>query len=320
MAKAAGVSKSTVSRVLNNSYGISEDAREKVLRAVEDLKYRPNVSARHLRSNINKQIGVLVPLGISQHFMYQMNSEKIQSIVKSAKDHGYDILMFVEDTSNYEVLCNIVMEKGLAGVLLLDAVPREVLQHLTDYEIPFVQVNWYIADYKNQLYVKTDLAKAVVMALDVLTSKGCTDIGLIQWEDRVMKESIIEGAFIEYVNNRGIGSRCSVWNMDYREYENVEGFFVKSHKQAYISFSYQGSIHILDYCRRNNIKLPQDVKLISYEFFEFFDYLSPKLTGIKQNSKEMGRKAVEKLVRLIEGDKDIKSELITPEIIFRESC
>jgi len=319
VAQLAGVSKSTVSRVLNNSYGISENAKEKVLKAVEELKYRPNMSARHLRNNTNKQLGVLVPLNLSGDFMYQMNSEKIQSIVKSAKDIGYDILLFVEDTSNSEVLCNIIMEKGIAGILLLDTVPPEVLQHLYNYKIPYVQINWYISDYKNQLYVKTDLAKATIMALDVLISKGCTDIGLIQYEDRSMKDSVIVKAFTEYVNRCGLKSSCSIWNMD-SEYENVEDFLTKTKKHAYISYSYPDSVRIIEYCRKNNIRIPQDLKLISYEFFEFFDYLHPKLTGIKQNGEEMGKKAVEKLVSLIEGNKNVESELISPKIVFRETC
>ncbi|HHW49499.1 MAG TPA: LacI family transcriptional regulator [Clostridiaceae bacterium] len=322
VAKEAGVSKSTVSRVLNDSYGVSKETREKVLKAARRLKYRTNVSARYLRSNSSNLLGILISKDYSDEgIVHLVNSRKISGIVNKVSELGYDVLIFIEDIHDYKRLNEVIREKGLSGIILLNDIPVDILESFRDYDLPFVLVNWYAKDYEHQCFVKTDLAAATRMGLDILTQKGYKDIGVINWEDGLRNENIIENEFINYMQNKGLNWKDCVWNTEIDPgREAVEKYIRSSGKRAYLSFSYISSMYILDYCRKNGISIPGDIALLSYEFFPFFDYLYPRLSGLRQQAELMGEKAVEKLIQMLHGIENVKSELIPPEIVLRDTC
>ncbi len=322
VAKEAGVSKSTVSRVLNDSYGVSRETREKVLKAARRLKYRTNISARYLRSNSSNLLGILISKDYADEgIVHLVNSRKISGIVNKVSELGYDVLIFIEDINDHKRLNEVIREKGLSGIILLNDVPVDILESFRDYDLPFVLVNWYAKGYEHQCFVKTDLAAATRMGLDILTQKGYSDIGVINWEDGFRNENVIENEFINYMKSKGLQWKECVWNTEIDPgREAVEEYIRKSGKRAYLSFSYIASIYILDYCRKNGISIPGDIALLSYEFFPFFDYLHPRLSGLKQQAELMGEKAAEKLIQILQGNDNVESELIPPEIVLRDSC
>lgn len=322
IAKRAGVSKSTVSRVINNSPGTSETAKKKVSKVIEELKYRPNISARYLRKRTNNLIGILISADRANDGIVSLvNSRKINGIVKKVRDFDYDVLTFIEDVSDTIRLKDIIIEKGLSGILLLDQVPVAVLETLNSYSVPFVLVNWYDPGYEKQCFVRTDLIAATVSALEFLVIRGYRDIGVINWEDSRIKSPVIESAYNSFMKDNGLDFNNSVLNTTFSApYDELTQFIKKTQKRAYISFSYVTSMDILSFCRAESIRIPQDLALISYDYFDFYDYVNPKLTGIEQKSELMGEKATEKLIGLISGKAGIKNEFIKPNLIIRDSC
>jgi len=323
VAKEAGVSKSTVSRALNNDYGVSQEAKEKVMTAVEVLKYRPNMSAKHLRKKNNNLLGILISREYAEYedVFHPLNSYKIEGIIKRASELDYDVLIFMENISDPRRLHSVIKEKGIAAIILMDTVPNDVLESFRSYRIPFVQINWLAIDYKHQCYVKTDLSKATTMALNLFVEKGYTDIGVINWEDRHMEEKVIQNAFADFMEKKGLIHKGCILNTEFEvQKDEIYEFLRRTKKRAYLCFSYPASMNIIKYCTENGISMPDELALISYEFFPFFDLLYPKLTGIKQQADLMGEKAVDKLVQKLNGEENVINELLVPEIIIRESC
>ena len=321
VADLAGVSKSTVSRAINDSYGVSEDAKKKVFKAMAELKYKPNISARQLRTKANTLLGILISKeNSSSSISSSINAQKISGIVDKCSERGFDTLIFIEDIKDVQRLNLIIQNKGLSGILLLDIVPDDVLISLKNYNIPYVIINWISKNVKDTVVVKTDLVHATTIALEHLIEKGYKEIGLVNWEDQFLIEKEIENTFTSIMSKYKLNQENSFFNTElWCNKEDVCNYIEKSKKKAYICFSYTGSINIIQYCKENNISVPQDLALISYEFFEFFDYLSPKLTGIRQKTEYMGALAAEKLMDIIEGKKDIKSEYIKPSLIIKET-
>ena len=323
VAERAGVSKSTVSRALNNHYGVSQKSKEKVWKAIEDLKYRPNLFARYLRTNANKRIGLLFSSEMSDSsILQQINIGKLGGIMNKAKEHGFDITIFTEDLSDPSGLNEVIQEKGLSGILLLNPVDKKVLHTLESYGIPHVLINWSVPGHEHQCFVQTDWAKATMIALDYLLDKGYTDIGVITWgEDELSKERVIQSTFANYMKNKGLPYENHIWKTKLKiPKEAVVDYLEKSKKRAYLSFSYFTSMHILNYCREKNINIPADIALLSNDYFEFFEYLHPKLTALKQPSAKMGELALEKLIRKMDGEQNVESELVAPDLIIGDSC
>lgn len=315
VARLAGVSKSTVSRVFNQDAGTSPEAIGKVMKACEILKYRPNVAARNLRSRNNDRLGVLVPPGISNDFMYYLNSEKLEGAVTRASELGLDLLVFVADPEGDQDLRKLALEKGLSGILLFDYMGAGVLKRLTRYGIPHVQVNWYVKGHPDQCYVKTDLAEAVRQGFEHLYGRGHRDIGLIHFEDAWMKDPVVETAFQACLEAHGLppdpGHLVELNTADLAP-------LLDPRRRAYLSFSYGTTQHLYAHCRQQGLRIPEDMALVCYEFFEFFDYLHPRLTGLQQQGHRMGRKAVDMIAARLRGE-PVESVLIPTELVVRAS-
>ena len=315
VAKKAGVSKSTVSRVLNG-YGASEKTQKKVWKAIEELKYRPNISARSLRNKTNNLLGILIPTDLPYDTIADpVNPSKLKGVISKIKELNYDVLMFIEDTSDFQRFHEIIMEKGLAGLLLFNEISPEVLQNFRKYNIPYVSVNWQDSTYEEHCYVKTDLAQATILGVEHLLSRGYTDIGLMNWES-----PIIEKTFIQIMKEKGLPWEGKVWNTELYMSEKELWEYLDAHPhQAYFSFSYFASLRIIKYCALKGLRIPEDRALISYEFFPFYNFVHPRLTGIQQQLELMGQIAVEKLVAMIKGEDHVESQLISPKIVIRET-
>jgi len=316
VAALAGVSKSTVSRVLSGQGPVGAETVQRVREACKTLKYRPNTSARDLRIPGDGRMGILVPRRISNSFMYQLNAEKLEGAVSRAGELDRDLMVFVYDPEAPKDLHNLVLEKGLSGVLLLDNIGVDALAHLNQFGIPYVQVNWYINGYANQLYVKTDLAEAVRMGFDHLYRRGYRDIGLIHWEDHLRQDEVASRAFQDCLAAKGLPQdpgRLAPLLTD------AVAPLLKQRRRAYLCFSYFISQHIYTFCREEGLRIPEDLALVSYEFFEFYDFLQPRLTGLRQQGHLIGREAVDMLAECMAGRK-VQNRLIPPELVVRASC
>jgi DNA-binding LacI/PurR family transcriptional regulator len=227
-----------------------------------------------------------------------------------------DLLVFVYDPDSPKDLHNLVLEKGLSGVLLLDNVGAGALAHLNRFGIPYIQVNWYINGYPDQTFVKTDLAEAVRMGFDHLYRQGYRDIGLIHWEDVLRQDDVASKAFQACLAAKGLPpdpGRIAPLQTD------AVATLLEPRHRAYLCLSYFISQHIYAHCQKEGLRIPEDLALVSYEFFEFYDFLKPRLTGIRQQGHLIGRVAVDMLVERMAG-RSVRSRLIPPELLVRESC
>jgi DNA-binding LacI/PurR family transcriptional regulator len=323
IAKKTGFSKSTVSRAINNSYGVSDKTREKVMLAVKEMKYRPNTQARNLRTGKSRRLGILIPEGIENWAIRSMvNSQKIEGIVNKAKEYEYDVLIFIENINNTAGLRRIIEMKSLDGIVLLNEIPAEFLLALNTYGIPFIQVNWSIDGCKNQNYVKTDIYGAALKGLECILGKGYSSIGVINWMGRD-----VEKAFHDFMKmnkrNKGLLKKNEniLINVPFRmKQEEVDRILADNLKDAYLVFSYSTAVKFYKYCSRKKLNIPADIALLSYDNFSFFRYLIPPLSGIDQKFEEMGKTAAESLIRMIKGEIQSFRKLTIPEIAGRESC
>ena len=318
VAKRAGVSKYTVYRPLTDGRGVDELTRRKVLEAAHALRYRPNTSARDLRAAGNGRIGMLVPSSHANDFMYRLNGQKLEGAVAAAGALGYDVQMFVYDTSEVGRLDRVIMEKGLAGVLLLDYVEEDLLGCLVEYRIPAVQANWYVRQYEvPQLFVKTDLAEAVRLGMECLVANGYRRIGCHHAEEVRLGDTVVSSAFDAAVARHGLEptSRQLVG----KSVDDVLRFVEQGRFDAFLSFDYTVSMRLYAWCRERHLRIPEDLAVLSYEFFDFFDYVHPRLTGLRQEGERIGREAVEMLDARIRGEA-VESRLVPPRLVLRDSC
>jgi DNA-binding LacI/PurR family transcriptional regulator len=171
VARLARVSRQTVSNVLNNRTGYSEETRNRVLGAIEALDYQPHRAARSLRSQRTMQLGYHMPgeqLAVENAFVLGF----IQALVRAAADRGHHVLVFTERDDELEVFRELVAIRGVDGFILSGSrVDDPRARYLQEAGVPFAMFGRTAPDLP-QTWVDIDSVAAASSAVDYLVGRG----------------------------------------------------------------------------------------------------------------------------------------------------
>ncbi len=324
VAREAGVSIATVSRVLNDIDVVNEDTKKKVLEAIKKLGYRPNIVARSLKTQKTKTVGILVP---------DISSGFYPEIVRGAEDvaniYDYNVILCnsdFDDEKEKEYL-RVLKEKMVDGVIYMSSsLQEETLQIINELDLTTVLVETKDKD-ESLPSVIIDNIKASEEATNYLINKGLKNIAyagakkdsMNAWGDR----------YIGYEN----ALRNNKINMDedliYTEglkvktgYEAVE-YFESSNKnyEAVVCGSDEIAMGVINSLRERGKKVPEDVSVIGFNDNAVSSVFYPKITTIRQPSYDMGSVAMRMLIKMLNKKELDESQFVLEyELIERESC
>jgi DNA-binding LacI/PurR family transcriptional regulator len=181
VARLARVSRQTVSNVLNNRTGYSEDTRSRVLRAIAELDYQPHRAARSLRSQRTMQLGYHMPgeqLAAENAFVLGF----IQALVRGAAVRGHHVLVFTEQDDELEVFRELVAIRGVDGFILSGSrVDDPRARFLTQAPIPFAMFG-RTAPSLPQTWVDIDSISAIGSVVDYLVARGHTAFAFLGYD------------------------------------------------------------------------------------------------------------------------------------------
>ncbi|SET10550.1 transcriptional regulator, LacI family [Natronincola peptidivorans] len=331
IAQMAGVGVSTVSRVLNNHPDVKEDTKEKILRIIQEHNYIPNNSARNLKRNNSKNIGVLVK-GIYNPFFSQI----LQSIEEKIHEEGYSMIIHYndsdcnEDVNDIGEAIELIKEKKLRGLICLggdyDNIDEE---QLVDLGTPIVLASTNIVENVNKEIFSSVIIeneRAAFEAVDYLCSLGHERIGMIATgeEDRSIGTLRIKGykKALE-VNKIQYKEEC----LEIGEYTFTSAFTAMDRlldKQQDITAVFATSdimaIGAAKAILSRGLRIPQDISIIGFDGIDFSEFFHPSITTVKQPGEEMGRKSVEILFDFIKKKKKHQHVVLKTELLKRESC
>jgi DNA-binding LacI/PurR family transcriptional regulator len=183
VARLAGVSRQTVSNVLNNRTGYSEETRNRVQAAIEELDYQPHRAARSLRSQRTMQLGYHMPgeqLAAENIFVLGF----IQALVRAAADRGHHVLVFTEQDDELEVFRELVAIRGVDGFILSGSrVDDPRARYLQQAGVPFAMFG-RTAPHLPQTWVDTDSGAAATSAVDYLVARGHEAFAYVGYDAR----------------------------------------------------------------------------------------------------------------------------------------
>jgi LacI family transcriptional regulator len=176
VSKLAGVSNSTVSRVLNKNNPVNPELRERVLKAVKTLSYKPNLAARTLKTRKSHSIYYVVPEIANPYF-----TEIYSGIQKVTEKRDY--VSFLYETVNTQRVIHALIMRGADGIIFDAEYRGDSKEDLDVAGIPYVQTNTP-AQYPDKNSVKIDIFKATLDTIAYLKSMGHTVIGLITYKEK----------------------------------------------------------------------------------------------------------------------------------------
>lgn len=321
VAKLANVSTSTVSRVLTKPEVVQKETREKVLKAIEELNYKPNLVARQFRRNETKIILVVVP-NITEQFF----SKILKGVDNVASKHGYQVLLC--DTGNSiekeREYINLLHQKQADGIILLTArVGRKELlgiakqfpivlacEYMDDVDIPTVSINNVSSARKMTEYLIQLNHRKIAHITGYMS-------GIIS-RDRLegYKQALAMNGIDCYPDYIQEGDATIQSGYD----QMIKLMSLELPPTAVFAHNDEMAIGAISAAKDIGLKVPQDVAIVGFDDLEMAMIIEPKLTTVHQPRYEIGRKAMELLLILIKEEKmKVKKFIMEYELIIRES-
>ncbi|EMT39121.1 LacI family DNA-binding transcriptional regulator [Thermoanaerobacter thermohydrosulfuricus] len=320
VAKLAGVSTATVSRVLNEQGGVNSETKQKVLDAIKKLNYKPNTIAKNFRQNKTDTIIVVIP-DITNTFF----SKILLGMQDVANANGYNVLLCntnndVEKELEY---IRFTERRGADGIIFLTArVNYTNILELTK-TCPVVVACEYI-DNLDIPTVSINNFKAAYEATEYLIKLGHKKIAYINGP---------EGIVLSRDRLRGYKAALERYGIEIDEKLIFEGDFyyesgykhakqiLENEATAVFTASDDMAAGFIRYCIDNNIKVPEEVSVVGFDNIKLASIIKPELTTIAQPMYEIGTTAMDMLIKLIKGEEVEKRNIVLEhQLIVRESC
>lgn len=319
VARLAGVSVATVSRALSTPEKVSKASIAKVQAAIAQVGYRPNMLARNFRSTRSYAVVVLVP-DIANPFY----SLFIRSLEDRAQQKGYAVLLGdTRGTPEREQEYIRRVETRLADGIIQLRPTSEKNQCIIPAEIPCVQACG--CEQTTGPSIRIDNRAAARTMVDYLISLGHRRIGVISGlKDNPHTIDRLEG-YKESLQNAGIPfDKELIAEGDYTMWSGLNCAFqfcnMKNRPTAVFCMNDEMAIGAMQTIKSQGIRVPEDMSVTGFDDIAYAKYCDPSLTTISQPAEEMGKLAMDMLLRIIEGDPLSQTEcVLSTEFIIRKS-
>ena len=317
VAKLAGVSPSTVSRVMNNTARVDEEKRKRVLDAIEETGFQPNELARALFKQSSKIIGVIVSSIVNPFF-----SEMVSAIEEEAFELGYRILICDSNGNVEKEKMNIHMLNQMkADGLIMMAQSEMTSQIIKDCQMPVVVLDRRLSGDNVIASVYSDHYSGGKMAARYLLDCGCKSLVCVRGPQNASSGKDRYSGYRDLCKEMGIEEQVIDGDYSYDEsldsahvilekYPDVDGIFACNDMSAFA---------ICKVLQEKGYKVPEDIQVIGYDNIMFSRLFAPEITTIHQPIDEMGRLAVQIIVRHINGENYEKNNNFEVELIKRQS-
>lgn len=318
VAKEAGVAPSTVSLVLNNKGYVSDKTRKKVELAIDKLNYIPSEVARNLSLNRTKTIGVVVP-SISHPFF----AELLESLETELYKLDYKMMLCcTKFKENYEAaFIEMLKRKTMDGIIMAAHHLEVKIEENLNY--PIVAFDCYINN--NIPIINSNHSLGGELAAKILLKHNCKFVIDIAGHQATPSPSN-EGHqnFCRVMCENGV--KCEMLEMDwnalhYQDYlKMAENLFKKYPKVDGIFGTDVAILSCMNVASNLGIKIPQDLKLLSYDGTNLTKIGMSNLTTIRQPIEELAKIAVQKIINKINNIDDDLPLILDPYLIEGETC
>jgi|ERR1051326_521517 LacI family transcriptional regulator len=325
IASLAGVSRSTVSRVLNNHSGVKPSVRERVLSVIRQQNYTPQAAARSLASARSDSIGVLIPRSAAVSLGDPFIATMIQLLFDASAQQGYFAMLAMltadRETGFYD---RILRGRHFDGVIMFSSdIDDPILPLLIKDGSPLVLIGRH-PYFTNVAWVDVDNREGAHEAVSHLIELGHRRIGLINGQLQMEAALARRDGYKQALLENGIPIESELM---------VEGFFAQTPAfqamqrlldlpeppTAVFAASDPMAIGVLNAIHARGLRVPEDIAIAGYDDLRIAAESNPPLTSVKQPVEEMSTQAVRLLVEQIKGEDSRRTVALPARLVIRES-
>ena len=321
VAQHSGVSYQTVSRVINNHPSVSDETRKRVLKSIQELKYRPNRAARSLVTNRSDTIAI-----ISFGTTYYGPGQMLSNITQHAKKRGYRVSpSAVEQLRREEITAALdnLHEHLIDGLIIIAPILSDFTTEIKELigSIPFIQID--TKPQPGQASVGIDQGYGSRLAVEHLIGLGHRKIaeisGPMTWYDAIMRHK----SWMDTMDQHGLPHALSVeghWSAQ-SGYAGMQSL-LKSRADftAVVVGNDQMALGAMAALSEHGLRIPEDVSVVGFDDIPESAYFLPSLTTVHQDFSALGEQSVEYLVSLIkQPHTPVHQRVLYPELVIRKS-
>ncbi|MBB6481682.1 LacI family DNA-binding transcriptional regulator [Spirochaeta isovalerica] len=319
VARLAGVSHTTVSWVIHDDPRITDKTKEKVMKAIAELDYHPNYTARSLVKGKSNNIALVAPF-----FSSTFEMDVLKGIEDGMDETGYQfsVSMYSTRGEDSKVLNQILRGRRADSVILLTIKPEKtIIDQFSSNGIPLILIE---EEAEGSHVVRTNNIEGAYRAVSALIEKGRKRIAIaVETENPGLSQIDRKKGYIKALEEKGI-----VFDEDlvipinrFRFEEGQEVFPEILRKKADAVFCAAGdmiAMGMLLEARKTGIPIPQEMAVVGFDDSQMCELVYPSLSTVRQPLNQMGRKAWELAVSL-KKDSPLEKIIFEPQFIERDS-
>jgi LacI family transcriptional regulator len=325
IAKHAGVSRSTVSRVMNDHPSVDDETRARVLSVAERLNYQPNMAARSLAAGRTRILGLVIPMGVSALFTDPYFPLLIQGISSACSANDHSVMLWIAEPEYERRTIRQALQGGMIdGVILASALMDDpMLEALRKRGLPFILVGRHPTD-DNLSYVDVDNTNAARNMVSYLIRLGYERIATITGPRNMIAGADRLQGYLNALRERKVAHDADlIVESDFTE----EGGYVAMQRllpfapDAVFAASDAMAVGALRALRDAGKRVPDDIAVTGFDDVPFAARTDPPLTTVRQPIQPMGSVAAETLITMISHPDGQPHRVLLPtELIIRASC
>lgn len=329
VARKAGLGLGTVSRVLNGSGYVSDEARQKVLDAIRDLNYVPNAQARALMTRRTMTLGVVLPDVTNPYF-----PAMVRGIEDEARRNGYTVILLQTDwqPANERLVLDILRRQSVDGTLLVDVTLSELLTNLLlAAHIPVVLIGRG-TERQDVPSITVNNYRGATEAMQWILRKGHRRIGFLAGPEHAVSAKQRLRAYLDCMGWEAIGGEewkkhpaLPIAQTDYSFEQGREATaqLLRKHPDLTCLFAVNdmAALGALAYLAAQGISVPERLAVIGFDDILMASLVHPPLTTMHQPVYDMGVAGARLLIeRIKNGESDVQRLVFDPVLVVRQSC
>lgn len=325
IAKHAGVSRSTVSRVMNNHPSVDSETRERVLSVAETLNYHPNIAARSLAAGRTHILGLVVPTGVSALFTDPYFPILIQGVATACNAHNHSLMLWVAQPGSDRHTVRQILQGGLIeGVILASAVMDDpIFEALLTRGVPFVIVGRHPTN-THVSYIDVDNLNGAREMVAYLLRLGRERIASIAGPQNMIAGVDRQQGYLGALRDRRMTPDPQLTvESDFTEeggHMAMQRLLPRAPDAVFVA-SDAMAVGALRALREVGKRVPEDIAVVGFDDMPFAARTEPALTTVRQPIQRLGALAAETLIDLINHPDASPRRMVLPtELVIRASC
>ncbi len=326
IARAAGVSHSTVSRALRGSTLISSDVRDRIQHLAQQMGYIPNAIAQSLQTQRTNTLGLVIT-SIDDPFL----SDVVKGVEEVTRAAGFSVLLSTSHNNPDQEIAIIETfhRRRVDGILVASSrISSHHKDRLDSIQIPTILINSHAESHYQLHWVDVDDYKGAQLAVEHLLELGHRSIGYLGIDNRPKANRQRHEGYRDALAAGNV-SYCDAWvaiasgtDASYEEDvtvgQNLAQHLLDSGVTAIFCFNDMLAIGMLLACRERGIAVPQQVSVVGFDDIKLAEYITPPLTTIHQPKVLLGSLATEMLLNLLDG-RPVQNHVLSPVLKLRNS-